>query len=106
MDLIILPEPAYHPFSAEYYLRDKYQFTDEEILSAVKNHTLGGENLPLLDQILFVSDFLGSDFAMRQIQYANWVWDCIKIEKSNGRVIRKESSNSPDDSRYLQSLCG
>lgn len=77
-DFTILPEPAYHPFSAEYYLRDKYQFTDEEILSAVKNHTLGGENLALLDQILFVSDFLGSDFAMRQIQYANWVRETEK----------------------------
>lgn len=77
-DYSLLPEPAYHPFSAVFYLRDKYQFTDEEILSAVKNHTLGGENLFLLDQILYVSDFLGSDFAMRQKEFANWILETEK----------------------------
>ncbi len=75
----LLPEPAYHPFSAVFYLRDKYQFADEEILSAVKNHTLGGERLAILDQILYVSDFLGSDFAMRQKEYNDWI---SKTEKN------------------------
>lgn len=68
-----LPEPAYHPFSAVFYLRDKYQFVDEEILSAIRNHTLGGEKLPLLDQILYLSDFLGSDHAMKQKEYETWI---------------------------------
>jgi predicted HD superfamily hydrolase involved in NAD metabolism len=77
-DYSLLPEPAYHPFSAVFYLRDKYQFADEEILSAVKNHTLGGENMCLLDQILYLSDFLGSDYAMRQKEYTNWILETEK----------------------------
>lgn len=73
-----IPEPAYHPFSAVFYLRDKYQFEDEEILSAVKNHTLGSENLSLLDEILYVSDFLGSDYARRQKDYEKWIFESEK----------------------------
>lgn len=72
-DFSTLPEPAYHPFSAVFYLREKYQFADEEILSAIQNHTLGGENLSLLDQILYLSDFLGSDHAMKQKDFQTWI---------------------------------
>ena len=84
-----LPEPAYHPFSAVFYLRDKYQFVDEEILSAVKNHTLGGEKMSLLDQILYVSDFLGSDFAMRQKEFKDWIFNTEK-NLSFGIVLKSK----------------
>jgi predicted HD superfamily hydrolase involved in NAD metabolism len=88
-DFSLLPDPAYHPFSAVYYLRDKYQFADEEILSSVKNHTLGGEKMSLLDQILYVSDFLGSDFAMRQKEFKDWI---VNTEKnlSFGIVLKSK----------------
>lgn len=84
-----LPDPAYHPFSAVFYLRDKYQFVDEEILSSVKNHTLGGEKMYLLDQILYVSDFLGSDFAMRQKEFNNWILNTEK-NLSFGIVLKSK----------------
>jgi HD superfamily phosphohydrolase YqeK len=70
-------------------LRDKYQFVDEEILSAVKNHTLGGEKMSLLDQILYVSDFLGSDFAMRQKEFKDWIFNTEK-NLSFGIVLKSK----------------
>ncbi|MBK8399108.1 MAG: bis(5'-nucleosyl)-tetraphosphatase (symmetrical) YqeK [Leptospiraceae bacterium] len=80
-DFQSLPDRAYHPFSAVFYLKEKYDFRDEEILSAVKNHTLGGKDLVLLDQILYVSDFLGSEYASRQKEYADWI---LEVEKNLG----------------------
>ena len=68
-----IPEEAYHPFSAFYYLQERYDFTEMNILSAVKNHTLGGDNLPILDRILCVADFLGSDYAARNPNYGEWM---------------------------------
>ncbi len=68
-----IPENAFHPFSAKFYLQEKYNFQDEETLSAIQNHTLGGENLNLLDAILYASDFLGSEYAAKQKEYLEWV---------------------------------
>lgn len=74
-----IPENAFHPFSAKFYLLKKYHFQDEEVLSAVQNHTLGGANLNLLDAILYSADFLGSEFALRQKEYFEWIQ---KVEKN------------------------
>ncbi|MDX1959832.1 MAG: bis(5'-nucleosyl)-tetraphosphatase (symmetrical) YqeK [Leptospiraceae bacterium] len=77
-DYTDLPEEAYHPFSAVFYLKEKYNFHDEEVLSAVRNHTLGGSHTNLLDRILYVSDFLGSEFASRQKELPNWIAETEK----------------------------
>lgn len=68
-----LPEEAYHPFSAFFYLQEKYGFRELEILNAVRNHTLGGVNLPILDKILYVADFLGSEYAFRNPKLKEWL---------------------------------
>ncbi len=68
-----LPTPAYHPFSAYFYLQETYQFTNFSVLSAIKNHTLGDTNLPILDKILYVSDFLGSEYAARSSDFDFWM---------------------------------
>jgi predicted HD superfamily hydrolase involved in NAD metabolism len=88
-DYSILPETAYHAFSAVFYLQEKYNYTDKEILSAVQNHTLGGINTSLLDRILYISDFLGSDFAARQSEYQDWIAQ-TKENLYNGLFIKSK----------------
>lgn len=72
------PENAYHSFSAAMYIVDKMDIYDEEILSAVSNHTLGKKDMPLLDKILYVSDFLGSSYCMKHKKYSDWMSKCKK----------------------------
>lgn len=74
-----IPENAFHPFSAKFYLLERYKFQDEEVLSAIANHTLGGGSLCLLDSILYSADFLGSEYAIRQSEYSNWI---TQVEKN------------------------
>jgi predicted HD superfamily hydrolase involved in NAD metabolism len=68
-----LPENAFHPFSGAIFLQSHYEFHDSDILSAVRNHTLGGPDLNLLDSILYAADFLGSEYASRQPEYHQWI---------------------------------
>ncbi|EMJ97154.1 bis(5'-nucleosyl)-tetraphosphatase (symmetrical) YqeK [Leptospira sp. WS58.C1] len=67
-----LPEAAWHSRSAAYYLETEYGLKTRSVLDAVKHHTLGGEDLNLLDCILYAADFLGSEFAERQKDYSDW----------------------------------
>ena len=50
----------WHAMAGASYLRKKYNM-DEEIISAVRYHTTGKENMSLLEKILFVADFISSD---------------------------------------------
>jgi len=50
----------WHAMAGAIYLREKYSLS-EDILSAVRYHTTGKEDMTLLEKILFVADFISDD---------------------------------------------
>lgn len=50
----------WHAMAGAKYLKEKYDFSDE-IVSAVRYHTTGKENMTKLEKILFVADFISLD---------------------------------------------
>ena len=52
-----LPRGAYHAFSASIVARDYLNITDEDILSAIKWHTLSRPNMSTLEKIIYLADF-------------------------------------------------
>ncbi|QQY78591.1 nicotinate-nucleotide adenylyltransferase [Mycoplasma mycoides subsp. capri] len=54
--LINEPYPVWHSYTAYLHLLYDWLIDDKEILSAVFNHTVGSENMSLLDIIVFCAD--------------------------------------------------
>lgn len=51
--------PAYHAFCAPHVIcRDFADFANEDILSAVFNHTTGHPQMSVLDEIIFIADYI------------------------------------------------
>ena len=50
-----------HAIAGEVYLRKELNVTDSEILSAVRWHTTGKENMSLLEKIIYVADLTSED---------------------------------------------
>ena len=50
-----------HAPAGEVYLRKKLGVTDKDILSAVKYHTTGKENMTLFEKIIFVADLTSAE---------------------------------------------
>ncbi len=50
----------WHAIAGARYLKDEYGF-DEEIITAVRYHTTGRENMSQLEKIIFVADFISAD---------------------------------------------
>ncbi len=50
-----------HAVAGEIYLRKELSLTDSEILSAVRYHTTGRENMTLLEKIIYVADLTSED---------------------------------------------
>lgn len=71
-DYYYLPQPAYHAYSAKFLLME-LGLEDLDILNSVASHTLGGKNMTMAEAILYSSDFLGSEYAIRQKEYPEWM---------------------------------
>ena len=55
----LMSSAAHHAFTAPYVIkRDFPGFATENILSAVFNHTTGSPDMPLFDEIIFISDYV------------------------------------------------
>lgn len=50
----------WHAVAGARYIQKTYGF-DDEIVNAVRYHTTGRENMPLLEKVLFVADFISAD---------------------------------------------
>ncbi len=50
-----------HAIAGEVYLRKVLNVTDEEILSAVRWHTTGKENMSLFEKVIYVADLVSED---------------------------------------------
>lgn len=50
----------WHAMAGARYLEKEYCY-DEEIITAVRYHTTGRENMSLLEKIIFVADFISAD---------------------------------------------
>ena len=54
-DKIDYPEPIKHSFSAKYYLKEKLNFHDKDILNAIYNHTICNSR-DKLSMIIYIAD--------------------------------------------------
>ena len=50
----------WHAMSGAVYLKETYDFPDD-MVSAVRYHTTGRENMTLLEKIIFIADFISAD---------------------------------------------
>ena len=54
-DKLSVPEPIKHSFSAKYYLKEKLNFHDKDILNAIYNHTICSSK-DRLSLIIYIAD--------------------------------------------------
>ncbi|WP_339004615.1 bis(5'-nucleosyl)-tetraphosphatase (symmetrical) YqeK [Fusobacterium polymorphum] len=45
-----------HGFAGAYYIKNELGIDDEEILSAIKYHTVGAKNMTLVEKIVYIAD--------------------------------------------------
>ncbi|MDO5724868.1 MAG: bis(5'-nucleosyl)-tetraphosphatase (symmetrical) YqeK [Tissierellia bacterium] len=55
---ILDAKPIVHAYLGAYIAKNEYGIIDTEILNAIKYHTIGRENMTMLEKIIFVADFI------------------------------------------------
>ena len=65
-------EHILHAFSAYVLARDTYHIKDEDILNAIKYHTIGKKDMNLYEKIIFISDYIEPNRTYES---------CVKVRK-------------------------
>ena len=60
-DILEKTPKLYHAVSGMVYARDTLGITDDGILNAIRTHTTGAANMPLLSKIIFIADFISEE---------------------------------------------
>ncbi|WP_124098433.1 bis(5'-nucleosyl)-tetraphosphatase (symmetrical) YqeK [Ruminococcus sp. Marseille-P6503] len=51
----------YHAIAGAEFIQSEFQITDTEIVDAVRYHTVGRKDMPLLSQIIYLADLISDD---------------------------------------------
>lgn len=57
-DIKCIPKGCLHAYSAAYLARNKFLIDDLDVINAIIYHCSGKKNMSLLEQIIYVSDFI------------------------------------------------
>lgn len=82
-----------HSFTAPYIIKSEFpDFADEEILSAVRKHTLGSSDMTVFDEIIFISDFIEENRSAEScVKTRNFLIESLRendVEKSVNSLHR------------------
>jgi predicted HD superfamily hydrolase involved in NAD metabolism len=68
-ELTLTTKELLHALTAEYLMINEFNIYDEEIISAVRFHTTGRENMTLLEKIIFLADVIEPSRDFPGIEY-------------------------------------
>ena len=73
---------TYHAIVGAYLIQKEFEIDDPEIISAVRNHTIGKTNMSIFDKIIFLADKIEPN--TRDKSYIKRIWKLI--EKNKGTI--------------------
>ncbi|AGM25093.1 nicotinate-nucleotide adenylyltransferase [Spiroplasma chrysopicola] len=85
-ELVSEPIPTWHGYSAYYYLKHELLFNDEEILSAIKWHTVGHQSMTKLEMVTFIADKISKERQYDGVEYYREL-STINLEKTFQELI-------------------
>ncbi len=59
----------WHAISGSIYVRDVLKINDSEIVSAVRYHTTGRDEMTLLEKIIYIADFISAERSFNGVEY-------------------------------------
>lgn len=73
---------TFHAIVGAYLIQKEFEIDDLDIISAVRNHTIGKVNMSIFDKIIFLADKIEPN--TRDLKYTKKIWKLI--EKNKGII--------------------
>ncbi len=70
---------TFHAIVGAYFIQKEFEISDEEIISAIRKHTIGDIDMSLFDKIIFLADKIEPN--SRDEKYTKKLWKMIENNK-------------------------
>jgi predicted HD superfamily hydrolase involved in NAD metabolism len=99
-DIIRFSPHLLHSFAGEIVAKEEFKIKDKDILNTIRNHTLGRENMSVLEKIIFVSDFVSHD---REWKSAERIRNLAKndLDKAFFEILKKKIEHIINNGNWL-----
>lgn len=89
-----------HSFTGEIIARENFKIKDKDILNSIRNHTLGRENMSILEKIIFVADSVSYD---RKWENAEEMRNLAKkdLDEAFLKILKRKIEYTIDNSVFL-----
>ena len=79
----IVCAPMHHSFTAPYVIRRDFpEYSTDNVLSAVKNHTTGAPDMSLFDEVIFISDYIEAGRSFFEcVSLREWLYDSLRASR-------------------------
>ena len=82
----------WHAVAGAVYVRDKLGISDEEILNAIRFHTIGCARMSLLEKVVYLGDMISEDRDYKDVdKFRKFCYDDIDIAMSVALIYNIES---------------
>ena len=71
---------VYHQISGAEYVKRKLGITDEEILSGIRYHTTGKDNMSVFDMVIYLADLTSAERSYNDVEYVRTLADKSLLE--------------------------
>lgn len=104
---------VFHSYTAPFVLmRDYPDFATENVVSAVRNHTVGDENMSVFDEIIFLSDYIEEgreyvasrelyDYVFSQMEQGNTEHNLTVLHNAALKSINHTISHLIEKNRFI-----
>ncbi len=96
----ITTEKLWHGIAGAYYVKNKLGITDRDILSSIRYHTVGNENMSQLEKIVYLGDLVSAErsysgvekfraYALKDLNYAmyeSFKWSIQNTMTKGGNI--------------------
>lgn len=86
--LLSEPKPVWHSFTGAFHLKYDWLIHDDQIISAVFNHTVGCENMSELDMIVFCADKISKERDYENVNF--YRKECFKDLKNGFKLLLEQ----------------
>lgn len=82
----------WHAVAGGYYVREKLKIDDEEIVSAIRFHTVGCERMTLLEKIVYLGDMISADRSYKDVEkFRSYCFENLNLAMSVALIYQIEN---------------
>ncbi len=57
-EMLLTVEPIMHAYTASVYVQEEYQIDDEQVINAIRYHTIGNKNMDDVAKVVYIADYI------------------------------------------------